>query len=236
MIKKLIGILSLLSIAFIVQAQNKYKTFQINQRGDTINALDQKGLKQGKWVVLQPAQRGEPGFEEEGIFVDGIKEGVWRKYTLEGDFLGFENFLHGGKDGIQQYHLPSGELVMIESWKGYNPDAPYDTIPVYGTGSGEIISMKVVKAQQYSVRHGEWKYYNPETGALIRTENYEYNRLLPPKKSKAEEELLALEAADGGEATMDKDKKKPPKTAQMLEWEKKNKGKKKVIRDGRTGY
>jgi hypothetical protein len=31
------------------------------------------------------------------------------------------------------------------------------------------------------------------------------------------------------------EKKKPEKTPEMLEWEKKNKGKKRVVRDGRTG-
>ena len=29
--------------------------------------------------------------------------------------------------------------------------------------------------------------------------------------------------------------KKPDKTAEMIEWEKKNKGKKKALRDGKTG-
>ena len=126
--------------ALAASAQKKYKSFQLNQKGDTINAIDLKGLKQGKWVNAMPALRGEPGYEEEGIYVDGLKEGVWRKYTLEGDFIAFENYFHNGKDGIQQYYLPSGELALEESWKGYNPEHPYDTIPIYGTGSGEILS------------------------------------------------------------------------------------------------
>jgi hypothetical protein len=117
-----------------------------------------------------------------------------------------------------------GDLLVEEQWRGFNPDAPYDTIPVYGTGNDEIVSYKIVKAEQYSVKHGEWRYYEAGTGRLIKTEHYEYNRLIVPGAPK---NTVA--------ATDDKPKKKIEKTPEMLEWEKKNKGKKKVVRDGSTG-
>ena len=72
------------------------------------------------------------------------------------------------------------------------------------------------------MKHGEWKYYEPGSGRLIKTEKYD--RGFPIK-----------DGAPPVTAVVTTDKaKKPDKTPEMLEWEKKNKGKKKVLRDGRT--
>jgi hypothetical protein len=208
---------------FIQQTNAQNKSFKISVKGDTINRVDKKGLKQGKWVVRTEPLRGEEGFEDEGIYKDDLKEGIWRHYTLMGDPIGFETYLHGGKDGLQQYYTPIGGLIREESWRGFNPDAPYDTIAVYGTGSNEIIDYKIVKAQQYSVKHGIWKYYDPLDGRLIKTEEYAINVLVVPK---GETKDIAVKDPRA--------KKLIPKTAEMLEWEKKNKGKKKALRNGET--
>ena len=202
----------------------KYKSFKLSAKGDTLNATTQDGLKQGKWVVRVDEIRGEPGYEEEGLYNKGQKEGLWRRYNLTGDLISVENFLHGGKDGLQQYFTYLGDLEREENWRGYNPDSPYDTIAIYGTGSGEIIDYKIVKAEPYSVKHGEWKYYEPGTGRLIKKEDYDRNQLIVPKPK----ETAPVAAAPAK-------KKETPKTAEMLEWEKKNKGKKRVLRDGKTG-
>jgi len=211
-----------IQLLFLMHGLAQYKSFKISEKGDTINAIDKNGLKQGKWMIHIDELRGEPGYEEEGIFKDNNKEGVWRQYNLTSDLIGVENYKLGGKDGIQQYYTYLGDLYREESWRGYNPDAPYDTIAVYGTGSDEIIDRKIVKAEQYSVKHGEWKYYDPSTGRLVRSEKYERGALLKPGQT-----TTAAAVADKP--------KKVEKTPEMLEWEKKNKGKKKVMRDGRTG-
>ena len=209
---------------FSFKADAQYKKFSISPKGDTINAINQKNEKIGKWVIKIDEIRGEPGYEEEGIFKKGVKEGLWRRYNLEGDILAVENYKTGGKNGVQQYFSYLGDLILEESWKGYDPNAPYDTIPVYGTGNAEIIDYKIVKAEQYSVKNGEWKYYEPGTGRLIKTEQWERNNLVDPNAKKQIAVVLKTEAP-----------KKPEKTSQMVEWEKKNKGKKKVLRDGKTG-
>jgi len=167
----------------------QYKSFQLTPKGDTINIVDDSSRKQGRWVISVGELRGEPGYEEEGVFKNDKKTGVWRKYNTTGDLIAFENYRMGGKDGIQQYFSFLGVLQKQEEWRGYNPDAPYDTIPVYGTGSNEIIEYKIVKAEQYSVPHGEWKYYNPQ-GNVIAIERYDRGQLIkdpPPKKSNAAE-------------------------------------------------
>ena len=209
-----------------LQVNAQYQSFKISANGDTINKVDKKGLKQGRFVLRTEELRGEPGFEEEGIYKNNAKEGIWRRYNLMGDPIGFETYLHGGKDGFQQYYSPLGELLREENWRGYNPDAPYDTIAVYGTGSNEIVDYKIVKAEQYSVKQGMWKYYEPVTGRLLKTEEWERNNLVLPNAPK--KELASGNSLKGV-------KKEVAKTAEMLEWEKKNKGKKNVIRNGQTG-
>ncbi len=214
---------AIVTLFFVENADAQYKEFKISPKGDTINAVTAKGLKHGKWVVRMPELRGEPGYDEEGIYRNGVKEGLWRRYTLEGDIIAVENYKRGGKHGLQQYYTPVGELILEENWRGYDPDAPYDTIAVYGTASNEVVEFKIVKAEQYSVKQGEWKYYDPATGRLIKSEQWERNVLVNPNAPKP-----VITAATG-------EKKKVEKTAEMLEWEKKNRGKKGAIRDGKTG-
>jgi hypothetical protein len=218
-----LGISFLVFILFYTNGRAQYKSFQLNADGDTLNAIDNNGLKQGKWVLHVDEIRGEPGYEEEGIFVKDKKEGVWRQYNLTGDLVGVENYTLGGKDGVQQYYTYLGDLVREESWRAYNPEHPFDTIPVYGTGSDEILEFKIVPAVQYSVKHGDWKYYEPGSGRMVKTEKYDRGLLLKPDSAPA----LTVN-------TVTDKPKKVEKTPQMLEWEKKNKGKKKALRDGST--
>ncbi len=200
----------------------QYKSYKISVKGDTINAITQAGKKDGKWVNRYEELRGEPGYEEEGMYKNGEKEGTWRMYTLEGDLIGIENYKNGGKDGVQQYFTYLGDLIREESWRGYDPEHPYDTVAIYGTGSNEIIEYKIVKAVQYSVKHGTWRYYQPGTGVIMKEEEWDRNVVRP----KGSQQTVAT--------TSDK-KKEVEKTPEMLEWERKNKGKKNALRDGRTG-
>jgi len=214
-------VLTIIQFLFFMSGQAQYKSYQLNAEGDTLNAIDKNDKKQGKWVIHVESIRGEPGYEEEGIFKNNNKEGIWRKYSLVGDIIAVEFYKLGGMDGVQQYYTYLGDLIREESWRAYNPDAPYDTVAVYGTGSNEIIEYKLVKAETYSVRHGEWKYYDAGTGRLIKLEKYERGHLEKPgEKTKT--------------AAVVEKKKEVEKTPEMMEWEKKNKGKKKVVRDGRT--
>ena len=212
-------VLIFIAIQFCYTANAQYKTYTLSANGDTLNAIDNKGLKQGKWILHADELRGEPGYEEEGIFVNDKREGIWRKYNLHNDVIAIENYQYGGKDGLSQYYTPLGEMVREENWRAYNPDAPYDTIPVYGTGSNEILSFKIVKAEQYSVKNGDWTYYDPSTGRILKLEKYDRGRLFQEPKS----EIVTDEP------------KKIAKPIEVLEYEKKNSVKKKVkVRDGET--
>src|SRR5579871_6665832 len=81
-------------------AYSQWKSFMISPSGDTLNCIDQKGMKQGRWVNHYDEVRGEPGYEEEGVFKNDRKEGTWRLYTLQGDLSGVEFYKWGEKDGV----------------------------------------------------------------------------------------------------------------------------------------
>ena len=211
---------ALLAISSLTFAQ--YKTFQLNANGDTINAINSAGQKVGKWVIEVPELRGEPGYVEEGVFKKGEKDGYWRRYNTMGDLIALESYLMGGKFGTQQYFNYLGDIEHDENWRAYNPDAPYDTIAIYGDGNGEIVDYKIVKAVPYSVKDGEWHYYEPGTGRVARTETWDRNVLVNPNAPK------------NVVTTPQPKSDKIEKTPEMLQWEKKNKGKKGVMRDGRT--
>ncbi len=221
---------SVLLLLFLITGLSsfaQYKSFTLSPNGDTLNAVDKKNLKQGKWVVTVAELRGEPGYEEEGFFKDDKKTGPWRRYNTAGDILALENYRLGGKDGIQEYFTFLGDLQRHEEWKGFNPDAPYDTIPIYGQGNNDITSYKVVKAEQYSVQNGEWKYYAPG-GKIIKVEKYDHGRLL----KNADDAQPATAAVAETDKAGDK-----PKTKEILEYEKKysKKKRKQMERDGKTG-
>ncbi|HTB99575.1 MAG TPA: hypothetical protein VK705_02740, partial [Ferruginibacter sp.] len=86
-----ISLVALLFILFGMDAKAQYKSFKISANQDTINIIDKKGLKQGRWVNTVAALRGEPGYDEEGKYKDDKKTGVWRLYNTTGDIIGVEN-------------------------------------------------------------------------------------------------------------------------------------------------
>ncbi len=220
-----LGLIIPLLFLFVINGTAQYKSFTLSPKGDTLNVIDKKGLKQGKWVNTVGEIRSEPGYDEEGFFKDDKKTGTWRRYNSNGDIIAVENYRFGGKDGPQQYFSFLGNLEREEEWRGYNPDAPYDTIAVYGQGNNEIIDYKIVKAEQYSVEHGEWKFYDAG-GRLTKSERYDRGHLL---KDDAPKNTVPVSAA------ADKPKEKV-KTKEILEYEKKYSKKKRaqMERDGKT--
>ena len=98
----------LLLIAFTANAQSRWKSYRLTPKGDTINCIDNNDLRQGRWSIKIPELRGEPGHDEEGMYRDGKKEGVWRSYTTMGDMYAIENNRWGNKEGMCQYYNTNG--------------------------------------------------------------------------------------------------------------------------------
>jgi hypothetical protein len=217
----------LIGVLISFNAYSQCKDYIIGIKGDTLNCVDMNGLRQGKWIIKYDQVRGEPGYEEEGEYFDGKKEGIWRLYNLEGDLTALEQYKWGHKHGLCQYFTRNGELVREESWRAVNPLNPYDTVEVADWEKdplGLITKQVVVKLEGSTVKHGQWKYYQASTGMVMKTENWVLGQIdNGPKK-------------DDIVNNKTEEKKATPKPKEVLDFEKKNSGKKKIkVRDGRTG-
>ncbi len=216
-----------------ISSNAQWKSFVIGVRGDTLNRVDQNNLKQGPWVTRVESLRGEPGYEEQGIYKDGKKEGTWRMFNLIGDLLAKENYKWGYKNGTCSYYNLYG-LLREESWKATNPTNPYDTIDVPDLNT-DAVYKRVVKVEASTVKHGTWNYYDPQSGAVVKTEEYILDQLVDPKKKNALangkniSDSASLKKSDSTVSSKNKPK-------EVLEYEKKNANKKKIkVRDGATG-
>jgi hypothetical protein len=200
-----------------LQGYSQWKSFIISPKGDTLNCVDKKDYRQGRWVNHIDALRGEPGYEEEGVYIDNRKEGTWRIYSLGGDLTGAEFYKWGFKDGVCQYFGMNGTLLREESWKALNPDKLYDTIAVEDPDHLDHYTTVIIKNEGVAIKNGTWKYYDGLTGTVSRTENYTLGKLENPGN------------ASSAAATPSKTVAKPK---EVLEFEKKA-GKKKVkVQDG----
>ncbi len=245
----------LLFVLLFIAAKNfsQCKTYKIGMKGDTLNCTDNNNHKQGKWTLHVESLRGEPGFEEEGIYKNDKKEGVWRTYNLMGDLLSIEEFKWGFKNGTCSYYSLAG-LVREESWKAIDPLNPYDTVKVYDLKDHEKYNIKIVKVESSTVKHGIWKYYNPLSGKAEKTEEYVLGELLDPDRFNPLSDTSAIAdnniddtiAADSTgimKKKVSKSKKsksdallKEGTPKEVLEYEKKNTNKKKIkVREGQTG-
>jgi antitoxin component YwqK of YwqJK toxin-antitoxin module len=193
----------------------------INDGKDTINRIDRKDMKQGEWVIRVESLRGEPGYEEEGVFENNRKEGEWRLFSLMGDLVGIEHYRWGNKDGVAQYFSNHGDLRLEQSWKALNPDKAYDTIMVEDIDKLNSYREVIIKNEGVALKHGTWKYYDANGGGILKTENYVFGKLEADNSSTA--------------AAVQAEPKKVSKPKEVLEFEKKNSGKKKVrYQDGST--
>ncbi len=210
----------LLLLLVSLNTYSQWKSYSIGVNGDTLNCIDKKDLKQGKWINHFDEIRGEPGYEEEGEFKNGRKEGVWRLYSLQGDLAGVEIYKWGNKDGMSQYFNTAGALVREEGWIALNPDKQYDTLQIEDIDHLDHYKTVIVKNEGIAIKNGTWRYYDPVSGVIIKTETYTVGKLEISKST-------ALNTA-GNDSTKSKGKPK-----EVLDFEKKNAGKKKVkVQDG----
>ncbi|HEV2352652.1 MAG TPA: hypothetical protein VGR89_00275 [Puia sp.] len=156
----------------------QWKSYIIGVKGDTLNCVDQQDRKQGRWSVHTDELRGEPGFDEEGVYKDNRKEGMWRIYDLDGDLTGLEYYKWGNKNGVCQYFASNGALIREESWIALNPDRVYDTLVVEDVDHPDHYKTVVVKNEGVAIRDGAWKFYDATTGMVARTDTYDLGKLI----------------------------------------------------------
>jgi hypothetical protein len=223
--------LASLFLLFSLNSFGQCKTFLVNPKGDTINCTDVNGKRQGYWLIRVEPLRGNPGYDEEGYYREGEKEGTWVMYSRMGDLVAEENYKWGMKDSINRYYNVMVGLIREESWKAVNPSDPWVEIDVENVMSPGTFNKVRVKMEGKSYKHGTWKMYDPQTGALAKTETWYMNESEADRKKKQMAKATTTTTSD---STKPAPKKVVPK--EVMEFEKKNAGKKKVkVRDGQTG-
>ena len=223
----------LLFLFISVNGNGQWKDYIISVKGDTLNRVDMYGKKQGPWWLKMESVRGEKGYEEEGYSLNGRKEGFWKRFSLMGDKLAEENYRWGNKNGKCTYYNLTGGILREESWKAVNPDNPYDTVDVYDLHDPtKVVDKAVVKLDGYSLKHGLWSFYDPMEGVIIKTERFWLDKPVIANSAVDDD----LKPIDIGKSKTDTATKKVSKPQAVLDYEKKNSGKKSIkVRDGRTG-
>lgn len=219
-----------LFIFFSLSLTAQCVSFKLTSKRDTINCTDKSGLKQGRWKVEIPPIRGERGYEEEGSFVQGKKEGIWRRFNLMGDMIATEVYRWGLKDGTSKYYTITG-LEREEGWRAMNPAKQFDTVDVQDVNDPTKVEQVIVKVNGNSLKHGKWRFYDPLTGQIIKTENWFLDQVVEPGKEPGNPTKKADSTSVKKDSASVKNKPK-----EVQEFEKKNSGKKKTkVRDGKTG-
>lgn len=235
----------LLVVALFISlaGQAQWKSYILSPKRDTLNRVDKNGLKQGPWVVHVAPLRGEDAYDEQGFYKDDKKEGTWKQFSPEGDLIAIENYHYGMKNGKCRYFLYTGQLLREESWRAIDPKNPYDTINITDVNDpSKIVEKRIVKVEPNSYKNGTWTYYDTETGAVESTEEWVMNKRKEDLVITNDDDLAPIDVTGGtknktnNNTAQTDDKKQTAKPKEVMEFEKKNSGRKKIrVRDGNTG-
>jgi hypothetical protein len=148
----------------------------VQKTNEPINQVDGQGKRHGMWLNSVKCPDEEGACSEFGRYDHGRKMGVWYKVNREGELIAAENYRNGALDGESKYY-DEGKLICIGHYRGMNPDNLYDTIIVTDpvTGAEEL---RQVNTDRGSQKHGTWKYFDDETGRLIKEEEYQVDVLI----------------------------------------------------------
>jgi hypothetical protein len=170
-----ISAVCLLACSFGALAQSQDASKQ-----NALNQFDAKGKRNGLWWLSQPERMGEPAYTEFGTYYHGAKIGAWYKMDGEGNVTAIENFKDNELNGEAKY-FEQGHLYCTGNYRGLNPQYAYDTVVVVDPVSG-LESLRAVPSEKGHVRHGIWRFYDPQTGRLIREEEYQVDDLIYRKE------------------------------------------------------
>lgn len=151
-------------------------SFEILENGDTINRLDSKNKRHGKWLAEYPAHHEEPAYIEIGNYVKGAKQGLWKTYYPNGLLIAEVNFKNDLKDGEARYY-EEGSLICIGNYLALNAKNAFDTVYVEQVDKDELRPV-IVKTDVGSIRHGSWTYYEPPSKEIKHVIEYQADEIV----------------------------------------------------------
>ncbi len=136
---------------------------------DTINQLNTKGKKQGKWI-LYSSMANSTGYGTihklaEGKYIDGKKEGVWKDYYYNGKCRNLVTFKKDKANGFVTIYHDNGDTLECGNWQKDHWFGNYRSYYPNGNIKFEFLFDKNGK------RNGLQKYYC-ENGSLLRVGNF----------------------------------------------------------------
>lgn len=155
-------------------------SYEILENGDTINRIDQKKRKLGKWLIINKGGYGEEDFIELGFFQDDTRTGVWKTYTMDGVIVSQEFYKQGNKSGEAKYY-DEGKLYCAGNYLALRSKYDYDTIMVEDPLTEQFRPV-IIKTDVGSVRHGFWTYYDPQTAEVRRVVEYQADEMIYEKE------------------------------------------------------
>jgi antitoxin component YwqK of YwqJK toxin-antitoxin module len=88
---------------------------------DTINLIDFKGMKQGRWIVYGKSHPdtcyARTSKVEEGQYGDNRKKGIWTSYFCSGNIYKKITFQNGRPDGYAIFFHENGKTAEEGTWK-----------------------------------------------------------------------------------------------------------------------
>lgn len=178
--------ISFLLVSFSATAQKE----QLPSTNAPLNKLDAEGKRNGTWWITNPARKGESANAEFGNYDHGVKYGKWYTIDHEGDISAIEMYKKGFLDGEVKYYA-KGIMYCSGFYKLMNSATAGDTIMVTHpeTDNQELVALK---DELWSARHGTWKFYDEETGKLLREEEYQADELVYKKNIISAQDSAAI--------------------------------------------
>ncbi len=122
MSKKTTSIVLLLCLPFL-GFSTEDQSYDVTEDKDTINRVDEKGRKQGYWVI-DGSMKNIPGYGpdqviEEGRYKDSRKTGLWKKYYPNGNLKSKITYERSRPKGPYTLYYKNGKVEEKGKWK-YN--------------------------------------------------------------------------------------------------------------------
>lgn len=144
------------------------------------NQVDANGKRTGKWWITYNARMDEGAYSEFGHYDRGRKYGQWYKIDDNENLMSIETYNNDVLDGEVKY-FDRGQLSCIGHYRGLNPKYEYDTIVITDPVTGAE-TLRAIPSDRGTMRHGMWRYYDPETGRLVKEEEYQVDDLIYEKE------------------------------------------------------